>query len=109
MHRLGLRAALAVAASLFALVAAGPASAAFPEGAGCPDWADGAHAFAYENYDLPACRLGLASLRGFGTQAPQLAGTQINMRRNLERLLPNPSEKRQRVRWPLVDSFGRTL
>src|SRR3954452_8354109 len=109
MHRLGLRAALAVAASLFALVAAGPASAAFPEGAGCPDWADGATAFPYENYDLPECRLGIASLHDYGTQALELEGTQINMRRNLERLLPNPSEKRQRIRWPLVDSFGRTL
>src|SRR3954470_17621390 len=109
MHRLGLRAALAVAASLFALVAAGPAAAAFPEGAGCPDWADGAHAFAYENYDLPECRLGLASLRDYGTQALELGGTQINMRRNLERLLPNPNEKRQRIRWPLVDSLRHTL
>src|SRR4051795_10808174 len=109
MHRFGLRAALALAVSLFALAAAGSASAAFPEGAGCPDWADGAHAFAYENYDLPECRLGLASLRDYGTQALALEGTQSNMRRNTDRLLANPSEKRQGVRWPLVDSFGRTL
>src|SRR4051795_4569603 len=109
MHRFGLRAALALAVSLFALTAAGTASAAFPEGAACPDWASGTTAFAYENFDLPECRLGLASLRDYGTQALELEGTQINMRRNLERLLPNPTEKRQRVRWPLVDSFGRTL
>src|SRR3954447_13638889 len=109
MHRFGLCAALALTVSLFALAAAGPASAAFPEGAGCPDWADGANAFAYEHYDLPECRLGLASLRDYGTQALELEGTQINMRRNLERLMPNTSDKRKRVYWPLVDSFGRTL
>jgi hypothetical protein len=58
---------------------------------------------------LPECRLGLHALRDYGTQALALEGTQINMRRNLERLLPNPTDKRRRVRWPLVDSFGRTL
>src|SRR5215208_4701210 len=108
MDRFGLRATLAAVASLFALVAASPASAAFPEGAGCPDWTDGSTAFIYENFDLPECRLGVASLRDYGTQALELEGTQINMRRDLERLLPNLSEKRQRIRWPLVDSFGRT-
>jgi hypothetical protein len=109
MDRFGLRATLAAVASLFALVAASPASAAFPEGAGCPDWTDGSTAFAYENYDLPECRLGIASLRDYGTQALELEGTPTNMRRDLDRLLPNPAEKRQRIRWPLVDSFGRTL
>jgi hypothetical protein len=110
MNRLGLRAALAVAASLVTLaVSASAASAAFPAGAACPDWADGANAFTYENYDLPECRLGVASLRDYGTQALELEGTQINMRRNLDRLLPNPRERKQRIRWPLVDSFGRTL
>jgi len=93
----------------FVIAGATPASAAFPAGAGCPDWADGAHAYTFENYDLPECRLGLASLRDYGTQALEAAGTQTNMRRNLERLLPNPSDKRKRVYWPLVDSFGRTL
>ena len=109
MYRFGLRAAVATAVSLFTLLAASSASAAFPEGGGCPDWSDGATAFAYENFDLPECRLGIASLRDYGTQALALEGTEINLRRNLERLLPNPSEKRQRIRWPLLDSFGRTL
>ncbi|HEX6711723.1 MAG TPA: hypothetical protein VF066_00005, partial [Thermoleophilaceae bacterium] len=94
MHRLGLRAALAVAASLIMLVAASSASAAFPEGAACPDWSNGDTAFTYENFDLPECRLGMASLRDYGTQALELEGTQINMRRDLEQLLPNPSERR---------------
>src|SRR3954470_22054822 len=109
MPRLGLRALVAAAASLLALTAAGTASAAFPEGAACPDWASGTTAFTYENFDLPECRLGVASLRDYGTQALELEGTQINMRRNLDRLLPNPTEKRQPIHWPLVDSFGRTL
>src|SRR4051794_31816299 len=39
MPRLGLRAALAVRASFFSfLVSPATASAAFPEGAACPDW-----------------------------------------------------------------------
>lgn len=109
MYRFGLRAGLAAATAAVALASAGPAAAAFPEGAGCPDWADGLNAYAYANYDLPECRLGAETTRDYGTQALRAEGTHINMRRALDTLLPNPSDKRKRVHWPLVDSFGRTL
>lgn len=96
----------ALLGSMAAFAGTAPASA-FESG--CPDWGDGQNAYPYANYDLPECRLAVDATRDYGTQALRTEGTHINMRRDLGMLERNRDAKGNRVRWPMVDSFGRTL
>jgi len=57
-------------------------------------------------FNLPECRLGARGTADVGTHA--LLPRRINMRRALGFLEPSPAAG-GRVRWPLVDSFGRPL
>lgn len=86
---------------------AAPAAASHPA---CPEWSDGLAAYPYGfqgvEYNLPECRLAARGTPDSGTHA--LVPQRINMRRPLGFLEPNP-DAGGRVRWPLVDSFGRPL
>jgi hypothetical protein len=59
--------------------------------------------------ELPDCRIGIAPLPDYGALALTAGARPPAMRRSLDRLLPNPRAKHHRIRWPLVDSFGRKL
>ncbi|MBA2580158.1 MAG: hypothetical protein H0V03_04835, partial [Thermoleophilaceae bacterium] len=89
------------------LLAAPPAQASHP---GCPEWSDGLAAYPYGfqgvEFNLSECRLGARGTADVGTHA--LLPRRINMRRALGFLEPSPAAG-GRVRWPLVDSFGRPL
>lgn len=98
-------------AALVALAAAlaMPAEAS-ADHAGCPEWSDGQVVYPYGfvgiAFNLPECRLAVRATSDAGTHA--LLPQRINMRRPLGLLLPSPAAG-GRVRWPIVDSFGRPL
>ena len=106
-RRLRARWLLAVAVAAAGLWSSAEARATHP---GCPEWPDGLSPYPYPfhgvEFDLPECRLGARGTADHGTHA--LLPHRINMRRPLGSLEPNPAEG-GRVRWALVDSFGRSL
>lgn len=93
--------------SFTALWAAPVAQASHPA---CPEWGEGLAAYPYGfqgiEFNLPECRLAARGMPDVGTHA--LLPQRINMRRALGFLEPNAGAG-GRVRWPLVDSFGRPL
>ena len=104
MRRRGLIAGIL---SVTALWAAPGAQASHPA---CPEWGEGLAAYPYGfqgvEFNLPECRLAARGTPDVGTHA--LLPQRINMRRALGSLEPNAAAG-GRVRWPLIDSFGRPL